>query len=716
MSPVSATLFRHASTTQIAPPMLEFFRRLFLTSDFMPHGHCYFWRPEVLWLHVISDGLITLSYYSIPLALLYFVRKRRDIAFEWMFVMFGVFICACGTTHLLDIVTVWSPVYRLAGLVKALTATASVSTAIVLWRIMPRLIALPSPAQLRESNQQLEREVTSRKAVEEALRASRDELEERVRERTTELARANSELRSEITARMQAEEEVRASQRQLQNILDYAPIPIFLNDRAGRYLLANRTFATLTGIPVTDLIGKTSADLFSAETVAVTNEHSAQVFATGQAREFEETVPREDGEHVFLSLRFLLPGVNGAPDTLGVISRDITERKHAEAAVQQAREEAERANRAKTEFLSRMSHELRTPLNAILGFGQLLEIDSPTPRQGDAVGHILKGGRHLLGLVNEVLDLARVEAGHMSLSPEPVNACQVFQESIDLLRPLAEQRGLRLSSDFEPEETSWVVADRQRLKQILVNLLSNAVKFNREDGEIMVTCRRTADGTVRLSVRDTGPGIAPGDQERIFSAFERLGADHAGVEGTGLGLALAKRLAELMHGHLGVESTVDEGSVFCLELPTAAAPEPRQSEPRPDWLPVAAQAHVRTVLYIEDNLSNYNLVEYIFADRPGLRLLPAIRGELGLKLAREQQPDLILLDLDLPDLHGREVLKSLRADPSTRKTPVVVISANAMPRMVEQTLAAGAKAYLTKPINVRDFLSVLDEQLLAVPG
>ena len=696
--------------------MLEFFRRLFFTSDFMPHGHCYFWRPEVLWLHVISDGLITLSYFSIPLALLYFVHKRRDIAFEWMFVMFGVFICACGTTHLLEIVTVWSPVYRLAGLVKAVTAAASVSTAIVLWRIMPRVIALPSPTQLRESNARLEREVSSRKAVEEALRGSRDELEERVRARTAELASANAELRSEIAARMQAEEGVRASQRQLQNILDYAPIPIFLKDRAGRYLLANRSFASLTGIPMTRLIGKTSADIFPAETAAVSNEHNEQVFATREAREFEETVQREDGAHVFLSLRFLLPGEHGAPDTLGVISRDITERKQAEAAVQQAREEAERANDAKTEFLSRMSHELRTPLNAILGFGQLLEIDRPTPRQMDAIGHILKGGRHLLGLVNEVLDLARVEAGHMSFSPEPVNACQVFQESADLLRPLAEQRGLRLESDFGAEENNWVVADRQRLKQILVNLLSNAVKFNRPGGTVAATCLRTAAGSVRLAVRDTGPGIAPGDQERIFSAFERLGADRAGVEGTGLGLALARRLAELMQGRLEVESVVGEGSVFCLELPAAAAPEPLRLEPRPGWLPTAAHAPARTVLYIEDNLSNYNLVEYIFADRPGLRLLPAIRGEIGLKLAREQQPDLILLDLDLPDLHGREVLKSLRADPLTRKTPVVVISANAMPRMVEQTLAAGAKAYLTKPINVRDFLSVLDEQLSAVPG
>ena len=353
-------------------------------------------------------------------------------------------------------------------------------------------------------------------------------------------------------------------------------------------------------------------------------------------------------------------------------------------------------------------------MNAILGFAQLLEMDNPSARQANAIKHILKGGRHLLELINEVLDVARVEAGYMSLSPEPVSACLVVQESLDLLRPLAGQRGLRVEADFAPEADTWVLADRQRFKQIVVNLLSNAVKFNRDGGSITALCHRADNGRVRISVRDTGPGITPADQARLFSAFERLGADQTNVEGTGLGLALAKRLAELMGGKIGVESVVGEGSTFCLELPYTSVPVLPGEELPAAWLLAKAPEHLRTLLYIEDNLSNFTLVERILEGRPGLRLIPAIRGDVGLKLTHEQRPDLILLDLDLPGMHGREVLTRLRTEAATRKIPVVVISANAMPRMIEQTLAAGAKAYLSKPINVRDFLRVVDEQLLAV--
>ncbi len=381
-------------------------------------------------------------------------------------------------------------------------------------------------------------------------------------------------------------------------------------------------------------------------------------------------------------------------------------KEHAERATAQA----ERANLAKSEFLSRMSHELRTPLNAILGFAQLLELDDLTTEQGAATRHILKGGRHLLELINEVLDLARVEAGHMSLSPEPVNASEVFLESLDLVRPLARQRSLRIETRLGLESESWVIADRQRLKQILVNFLSNAVKFNRESGCITATCQLVSADLVRLCVRDTGPGIAPADQERIFSAFERLAADRAGVEGTGLGLALAKRLTELMGGSVSVESILGEGSVFCLDLPRAVMPELTLPE-MPDPTPLSKTGEpTRSVLYIEDNLPNLDLVERILERRSGLRLIPAIRGDLGLSLARQHCPDLILLDLDLPDLDGREVLRRLRADPITQEIPVVVVSANALPCGIEQLSAAGADAYVTKPIDVREFFRVLDEQ------
>ncbi len=691
--------------------MLDFFRRLFFSSDFMPHGHCYLWRPEILWLHVISDGLIALAYFSIPVALFYFVRQRRSMAFDWMFVMFGLFICACGTTHVLDVVTVWRPVYRLAGLAKAFTAVASLMTAVALWKLVPRMLAMPSPRQLQASNRQLAREVANRKAVEEELRHSHSELEERVEQRTVE-------LKTEVAARQQAEEEVRASQQQLKNIIDFAPLSIFLKDRAGHYLQANRTFASTYGFTGDEMLGKTSADLFPAETVAMVDEHSEQVFATGEAQEFEEIVVREDGLHTFLSMRFLLPGLNGTPDTLGVISRDVTERKRAEQDIQQAREEAERANRAKSEFLSRMSHELRTPLNAILGFGQLLEMSAQSSRQRENVSHILKGGNHLLGLINEVLDIARIESGRLELTLESVNACHVLNEAADLIQPQAAGRKVRVVRCTCNGRGKMVRADRQRLSQIALNLLSNAVKYNRTEGTVSISCEVIEQkAVVHLAVSDTGYGIAPTHLNKLFTPFERLGAEHGNIEGTGIGLALSKRLAEAMGGTIGVDSIVDRGSTFWVEFPSAEEEVPITDEAKPLQTSAKEALDARpTVLYIEDNLSNFALVEQALeVMRPETRLLAAMQGRLGLDMAAEHCPDLILLDLQLPDIPGDELLRRLRTDEKTREIPVVMISADATHGQVERLLALGARAYLTKPLNIQEFVHAFDEALAQTP-
>ena len=694
--------------------MLNFFRRLFFTSDFMPHGHCYLWQPGVLWLHVVSDALIALAYFSIPVALLYFVRRRRSMAFDWIFVMFGVFICACGITHVFDVVTVWYPVYRLMGLSKAFTAAASLFTAASLWKIVPRLLAMPSPRQLQASNRLLQREIAGRKAVEEELRRSHQALEERVEERT-------AELRTEIFARQQAEEEVRASQQQLKNILDYAPLPIFLKDRAGRYLQANRAFASAYGVQEGTMLGKTSAEMFPAETVALIDQNSEQVFTTGEAREFEEIIPREDGPHTFLSTRFLLPGLNGAPDTLGVISRDVTERKRAEGAIQQAREEAERANNAKSEFLSRMSHELRTPLNAILGFGQLLEMANLTNGRKESVGHILKAGRHLLDLIDEVLAISRIEAGRMQLSLEPVALGETVRECLSLVTRQAADRQVRLVDECS-DTAVHVLADRQRLRQVLLNLLSNAIKYNRAGGSVTLS-RRETPGTggeaiqrpgasfLRLAVADTGHGLSAGEIGRLFTPFERLNAERSPTEGTGLGLALSKGLVETMHGRIGVDSVSGEGCTFWIELPLATDPQ-EQLEREGMLLPGLDTGALRgCVLYVEDNLSNLRLIEMLLREYPGLDLLSAQQGALGLEIARARRPDLILLDLHLPDIPGWEVLETLRADPATRDIPVVIISADAMSNRIERLRKAGARDYLTKPLDVPELLTVLREHL-----
>ena len=396
--------------------------------------------------------------------------------------------------------------------------------------------------------------------------------------------------------------------------------------------------------------------------------------------------------------------------------RDITQRKQAQEAMLAAKEEAERANNAKSEFLSRMSHELRTPLNAILGFGQLLLMQGLPPAQNDRVGHIVNAGRHLLDLINEVLDIARIEAGRVELSLEPVRVSDALTETLDLIRPLANERGVTLDMiDGEhPLHQGHVMADRQRFKQVLLNLFSNAVKYNRQGGHVQLTFETTEGGRLRLSVADTGVGIAPENLARLFVAFDRLGAEHSAVQGTGLGLALSKRLIEAMGGQVGVESKLGEGTRFWVELPRAESQLEliaRQGRDTGTPTGMGSLAGVHDLLYIEDNLSNLTLIEHLLADHPEIRLMTAMQGGLGLDLARQHLPDLILLDLHLPDLPGWDVLAALQADEATRAIPVVVVSADATPRQVEKLMKAGARAYLTKPLEVERFQRLLRQLL-----
>jgi CheY-like chemotaxis protein/anti-sigma regulatory factor (Ser/Thr protein kinase) len=373
--------------------------------------------------------------------------------------------------------------------------------------------------------------------------------------------------------------------------------------------------------------------------------------------------------------------------------------------------EAERANMAKSEFLSRMSHELRTPLNAILGFSQLMELEDLTEQQRQNIGEISKGGRHLLDLINEVLDIARIEVGKLAISLEPVEVEDVLDEVMGLIKPLADQRGLSLQRHGAHCRDVHVLADKQRLKQVLLNLLSNGVKYNRESGWVRVSCERVED-SVRISISDTGPGIPEQSLAQLFVPFDRLGREDGAEEGTGLGLALAKRLMEAMGGTLGVESEPGVGSTFRAEL--AATESPVESvDLAPTYAPTVSESArpARTVLYIEDNLSNLKLIEQVLARRPEITLLTAMQGRLGLDLAREHHPDLVLLDLQLPDVPGREILAALKADESMREIPVVVVSADATKGQVRRVLEEGARAYLTKPLDIRRLLELLELEL-----
>jgi PAS domain S-box-containing protein len=398
-----------------------------------------------------------------------------------------------------------------------------------------------------------------------------------------------------------------------------------------------------------------------------------------------------------------------------LIGTDNSVRKQVELELKNAVAVAERANLAKSDFLSSMSHELRTPLSAILGFAQLIESGSPqpTPSQKRSIDQILQAGWYLLELINEVLDLALIESGKLSLSLEPISLAEVMHECQDMIEPQAKKRGISVA--FPRFEISYFVkADRTRVKQVLINLLSNAIKYNKVGGAVVVDSIASAPGRIRICVEDTGEGLTPEKLTQLFQPFNRLGQEANFEEGTGIGLVVCKRLIEWMGGVIGVESTVGKGSVFWIEMNLTAAPQAAAHAAEAAAvapLQVQADAQVRTLLYIEDNPANLMLVEDLIARRPDIRLLSAKDGTRGIEIARASLPDVILMDINLPGISGIRALRILAEDPATAHIPVVALSANAMPHDIEKGLEAGFFNYLTKPIKVIQFMDALDVAL-----
>jgi PAS domain S-box-containing protein len=522
----------------------------------------------------------------------------------------------------------------------------------------------------------------------------------------------------DVTEAKRAHEELRGSERFLDSVLENLPTMVFVKDAEElRFVRVNRAEEELIGSPREDLLGKSDHDLFSEQAADGFVEKDREVLAAGGVVDIpEETIETAGyGSRILHTRKIAIRDERGEPRYLLGISEDITDRRVAERAASAARAEAERANQAKNEFLSRMSHELRTPLNAVIGFGQLLELDDMDPHQSEAVEQILKAGRHLLELINEVLDISRIESGNMSLSLEPVHLGSVLAEALLLIRPLADEAQVRLITVPSDCEDVYVLADQQRLKQVLINLLSNAVKYNRRGGEVSVQCAALAEGRNEVAIADTGQGMSDEQLGRLFAPFDRLGAERTDVEGTGLGLSLSKGLVEAMAGEISAESEPGIGSTMRVRLQGAEKPEAgetaRDAASGPAHRPLR---EARTIVYMEDNLSSLKLVQRLLDRLPDVWLIPAMQGKLGIDLVRQHHPDLILLDLHLPDLHGREVLEQLKRDPATAMIPVVVLSADATPAQFERLRAAGAAGYLTKPIDVESLLDVV-RAIIPVP-
>ncbi len=517
-----------------------------------------------------------------------------------------------------------------------------------------------------------------------------------------------------LRSRFKTEAALRASEYRFSELVEALPIGLVVRNAEGTVSLANKEAHRLLGddsqrlsperlVETSQFVVAHTGDPYPSEQMP------SSLASKGEYVTVEEVEVRYGGRVIPIEVR-------GAPihDAEGRLTHavavftDITERRRAREAVERARVEAEQANRAKNDFLSSMSHELRTPLNAILGFAQLLDMEERNEADTESIRTILKGGQHLLNLINELLAITCIEAGELPLSLEAVDLEESIEEAMELVRPLAEARNITISYRFE-RDGHQVIGDRQRLKQVLLNLASNAVKYNRDGGAVIVSVDASAGETVRFSIIDTGPGIPPNKLNRVFAAFDRLGAETSDVEGTGLGLALSRALVELMGGSIGVESAPGQGSTFWVELRVAEAEHPAEtSTPK---IEASVSRPPRTVLCIEDNVASVKLLERVLSYRPNVQMIAATQGSLGFDLARLHRPDMILLDLNLPDVQGREVLERLRSEESTETIPVVVLSADATPGQIERLMALGANDYLTKPINVQKCLEVLDELL-----
>jgi PAS domain S-box-containing protein len=503
-----------------------------------------------------------------------------------------------------------------------------------------------------------------------------------------------------------------AKEEQYRVLAEVMPQCIWTAGPDGQTDYVNQHWCEFSGLDPVASLGSGWAAVLHPDDAPACHAAWTRAVQTGEIFEAEYRMRRTDGMYRwFLGRGLPVRDRDGRVTKWLGTATDIDDRIRAVADLEKAKGAAEAANRAKSEFLSRMSHELRTPLNAILGFGQLLEMGAPTPGQRQHVEQILKGGRHLLELINEVLDLARIEAGWVNLALEPLAIRQVCAEACDLVRPLAQRHGIRIDAPCAGAAGApdvYARADNQRLKQVLLNLLANGVKYNRANGSVSLTWEELPEGRLRLAVRDTGRGIDPAMLQRLFNPFDRLGAETTAVEGTGLGLALSKRLTEAMGGKLHLTSTVGQGTTVTVDLPRAAPPERAAGRAPATLTPTNAGLQRGTVVYIEDNRANLALMQEILAYRPAVRLLPAMQGGAGLELARQHRPDVILLDAHLPDMPGEEVLRQVRSDPHLHATPVVIISADATMPQIERFRAAGAEEYLTKPIDVSRLLALLD--------
>ena len=651
---------------------MEYLSRLFSSVGFIPHGHCLIWEPITLWMHIISDVMIILSYYAIPVVLIYFVKKRSDVPFNGIFWMFGLFIFACGTTHVLNIWTLWDPVYRLEGVVKLITGLVSVATAVALIPLAPRALALPS------------------------LQSVNDLLTQR-------------------------EQELRAT-------FEHAALGIAHVAPDGSWLEVNQHLCNLVGYSREELLEKTFQDITHPDDLDVDLNY-VQYMLAGRISNYsmEKRYIKKDGGLVWINLTVsLIRKPTGEPDFFISFVEDISARKATVEALTEmnvelekrndelaeAKEAAEAANRAKSEFLANMSHEIRTPMNAILGFTEVLDELISDARQREYLASIMTGGKSLLTLINDILDLSKVEAGKLELENKAINPQSVFLDMDRIFARDMAEKGLDFQIHIDPELPDTLILDEVRLRQILLNLVGNAVKFT-ESGSVRLSVEKQALNTetsnlsLTFSVEDTGLGIPEDQLETIFEAFGQYrDPDQPMKRGTGLGLTITKRLVEIMGGDIVVKSEVGKGSIFQVQLNQVVVASVTHTDADDDAFDLESVSFFPATLLIADDIDTNRELVRQYLGRYGFSFIEAKNGEQAIDKVRGALPDLVLLDMKMPYMTGYEAVGKIKEDATLAHIPIVALTATAM-KESEAEIRALCNGYLRKPISRSDLVKEL---------
>lgn len=696
--------------------MLDFFRQL-LAVDFMPHGYCYMWNPEILWLHILSDLLIALSYYSIPVGLIIFVRKRTDLnSFKSVFWLFILFIFFCGTTHVLSIYTIWTPAYRLSGFIKAITAVVSLVTAVLLWPMIPRALQIPSQKDLAKLNEQLQQEILKKEAYEQELLENQAKLESIVQERTKDLESTNEELLAQI-------EENKTSQAQIYfqaSLLNQVQNAVIAIDKEYKVIYWNRFAEETFGWSEQEALGKSPMELYlRAETEPViTDDFEKEMYIQPKWENEFDCLTKDEEIIPTYFVSSSIKDENQSVTGFVAIAFDLREQKKLENELRAAKDKAEESVKAKQDFLSTMSHEIRTPLNAVIGFSELLLLEDPKPEQVQSLQTLKFAGENLLGLINDILDFHKIEAHKLVLEETPFSIKILIDRLAQLYRPLAKEKNLSLETYLDPRLPKKVLGDALRLSQILTNLISNAIKFTKEGSVVLSVFIEQETDThyqIQFEVEDTGIGIPIDKQALIFESFQQANSDTTRkFGGTGLGLTITQKLIELHQSEIKLESYQEKGSKFYFTLSFLKNNQTRSTKNLETIystnLPNEKHSTQKLILVVEDNAIN-QIITGRFLEMWGLEVVFAENGKIALEMLEDTSIQknlaLIFMDIYMPEMDGYTTTENIRKMKVFDNIPIIALTASIIESSKPKIAAVGMNDYLTKPFKSEDLKKML---------